>query len=165
MRHNLYRGTTLSFDRVRSRFLHAPLVSGAQMAPVVALINSSPDTVEMLSVWFENAGFVVVSGMTHDIRIGRLDLTHFINAHQPDVIVYDIAPPYERNWRLFEHLRETVFPDHPYVLTSTNAGIVKKYIDPALNVFDVMEKPYSLDAILQAVTTAVERSPNRRITK
>src|SRR5262249_44817238 len=109
-----------------------------------------------------SAGFVVVSGMTHEIRIGRLDLTQFINAHQPDVIVYDIAPPYERNWRLFEHLRETVFPDHPYVLTSTNAGIVKKLIDPALNVFDVIEKPYSLDAILQAVKAALEHSRNRQ---
>jgi CheY-like chemotaxis protein len=132
------------------------------MTPVVAVINTSPHTVEMLSFWLETAGLVVVSGMSHDIRTGRLDLTEFINAHRPDVILYDIAPPYERNWRLFEHLRETVFPDHPYVLTSTNAGIVKKYIDPALDVFDVLEKPYSLDAILQAVTTAVERSPNRQ---
>jgi DNA-binding NtrC family response regulator len=132
------------------------------MTPVVATINSSPDTVEMLSYWFENAGFVVVSGMTHDIRIGRLDLGEFLSAHQPDVIIYDIAPPYERNWRLFEHLRETVFPDHPYVLTSTNAGLVKKFIDPALNIFDVLEKPYSLDAILEAANTALERSPNRQ---
>ena len=132
------------------------------MPPVVAVINSSPDTVEMLSYWLESAGFVVVSGMTHDIRVGRLDLTQFIGAHQPDVIVYDIAPPYERNWRMFEHLRETVFPDHPYVLTSTNAGLVKKSIDTALNIFEVLEKPYSLDAILEAVNTALARSPNRQ---
>ena len=132
------------------------------MTPVVAVINTSPDTVEMLSYWLEAAGLVVVSGMSHDIRTGRLDLTEFINAHQPDVIVYDIAPPYERNWRLFEHLRETVFPDHPYVLTSTNAGLVKRHIDPALNILEVLDKPYSLDAILQAVQTALERSPNRQ---
>ena len=132
------------------------------VAPVVAIVNSSPDTVEMLSYWFENAGFVVVSGMTHDVRTGRLDLTRFISDHQPDVIVYDIAPPYERNWRMFEHLRETVFPDHPYVLTSTNASLVKKSIDPALNIFEVLEKPYSLDAILEAVNTALARSPNRQ---
>jgi len=132
------------------------------MTPVVAIINTSPDTVEMLSYWLETAGLVVASGMSHEIRSGRLDLTEFIGAHQPDVIVYDIAPPYERNWRLFEHLRETVFPNHPYVLTSTNAGLVKKCIDPALNVFEVLEKPYSLDAILQAVRTAMERSPNRQ---
>lgn len=132
------------------------------MPPVVAVINSSPDTVEMLSYWFETAGFIVVCGMTHDVRLGRLDLAHFINTHQPDVIVYDIAPPYDRNWRLFQHLQQTVFPTHPYVLTSTNAGAVRKVVDPTLNIFDVMEKPYSLDAILQAVTKALQRSPNRQ---
>ena len=132
------------------------------MAQVVAIINSSPDTVEMLSAWFEAAGFVVVSGMTHEIRAGRLDLSHFVSAHRPDVFVYDIAPPYDRNWRLFKHLHETIFPNHPYVLTSTNSDLVKKCINPALDVLEVMEKPYSLDAILQAVVAAAERSPNRR---
>jgi hypothetical protein len=51
------------------------------MPPVVAVINTSPDTVEMLSYWLETAGLVVVSGMSHDIRTGRLDLTEFVNAH------------------------------------------------------------------------------------
>ena len=132
------------------------------MAQVVAIINSSPDTVEMLAAWFEAAGFVVVSGMTHEIRSGRLDLSHLLTAHQPDVIVYDIAPPYDRNWRLFMHLHETIFPSHPYVLTSTNHALVKKCVNPALDVLEVFEKPTSLDAILQAVVAAAARSPNRR---
>jgi hypothetical protein len=48
------------------------------------------------------------------------------------------------------------------VLTSTNTGLVKKCINPALDILEVFEKPYSLDAILQAVVAAAERSPNRR---
>ena len=132
------------------------------MAQVVAIINSSPDTVELLSASFEAAGFVVVSGMTHEIRAGRLDLSHFITAHQPDVIVYDISPPYDRNWRLFMHLHETIFPDRPYVLTSTNCSLVKNCINPALDILEVSEQPDSLDAIRQAVVAAAERSLNRR---
>jgi DNA-binding NtrC family response regulator len=133
-----------------------------QPPDVVAVVNTSPDVVDMLRLTLEHAGIVVVSAMTWEIREGEVDLERFVAQHRPRVIVYDIAPPYERNWRLFEHLRETVFPNHPYVLTSTNAGLVRKCIDPALNVFEVLEKPYSLDAILQAVRTAMERSPNRQ---
>jgi hypothetical protein len=69
----------------------------AVAAPVVAVIKTSPDTVELLSVALEGAGFVTVSSYTHDIRDGRVDLAGFLSQHQPTVVVYDIAPPYERN--------------------------------------------------------------------
>ena len=72
---------------------------------VVAVINTSPDTVEMLRTTLEHAGFLVITGYTFDIRDGRLDIDAFVSKHQPRVVVYDVAPPYDQNWRLFQHVR------------------------------------------------------------
>ena len=36
--------------------------------PVVAVINTSPDIVDMLRVTLEHAGYVVVTALTYDIR-------------------------------------------------------------------------------------------------
>jgi len=48
---------TSSFESVTSRFLHA-FSCGTRMTPVVAVINTSPDTVEMLSYWLETAELI-----------------------------------------------------------------------------------------------------------
>ena len=90
---------------------------------VVALINSSPDVIDMLRIAFEQAGFLVVSTFTYAIRDGDVDLEAFLRLHRPAAIVYDIAPPYRTNWQLFLHLREVSgFKDRPVILTSTNPG-------------------------------------------
>src|SRR4030095_8535623 len=74
---------------------------------VAAVFNTSPDTVEMLRVVLTQAGFVVVSGYTFELRDLKVDLDAFMRQHQPNEILYDLAPPYEENCRLFEHLRAT----------------------------------------------------------
>lgn len=64
---------------------------------------------------------MVVTGFTHDLRDGKLDFESFMRQREPRVIVYDVAPPYERNFRLFQHVRSmpAVAGCH-FVLTSMN---------------------------------------------
>ena len=52
----------------------------------------TPDIVDMLLIAFEHAGFVVVSTFTHLVHAGEVDLEAFIAQHQPQAIVYEIAP-------------------------------------------------------------------------
>ena len=68
---------------------------------VAAVFNTSPDLVDLVRRAFEPAGIVTVSVLTHQIREGAIDLEAFIRQHDPRVIVYDIAPPYDANWALF----------------------------------------------------------------
>ena len=76
---------------------HKPLVA--------AIFNTSPDLVDVVRRAFEPAGIVVVSVLTYQIREAAVDLENFLKQHNPDVIVYDIAPPYDANWQLFLHIR------------------------------------------------------------
>jgi hypothetical protein len=124
--------------------------------PVVAVLNTSPDTVDLLRDLFERAGFVVVSGFTFDIATGKLDLDHFLRVHRPSVILYDIAPPYERNWRFLEHLRATVLHGYRFVLTTTNIAHVQTLVQPTdEKVYEVVGRAEDLDAILRATREAL----------
>ena len=64
--------------------------------PVVAVINTNPDLVELLKARIEAAGFVVLILHVADIRQG-LDIGSVLEAHRPQVVVYDVVMPYERN--------------------------------------------------------------------
>src|SRR5438093_283880 len=106
------------------------LLSAIQMAPrplVVAVFNTSPDIVDMLRRAFEPAGIVVVSVLTYQVREGAVDVEQFLTEHDPAVVVYDIAPPYDGNWALFLHIRELpAMRNRKIVLTSANRRQVEK---------------------------------------
>ena len=121
----------------------------------VAIINTSDDVVEMLRMLIEQAGFVVVSAHVDEIKKGQLDLQNFIEQHDPKVIVYDIAPPYERSWAFIEHLRQRPpLKGRQFVLTTTNVNHVREFIGPAENVYEIIGKPFDLDEIVKAVKEA-----------
>ncbi len=166
---NDLNSTSLSWNAVAERMFgyeppsNVPLSESSPMTnepPVVAIFNTSPDTVQMLRYLFEQAGLVAVAAFTYEIRDGEVDLESFMRQHRPQAIVYDIAPPYEVNWRLFQHLRSTsAMRNAQYVLTSTNAAHVQKIVGPESHIYEFVGKPYDLDKILEATQRAIASSP------
>jgi CheY-like chemotaxis protein len=128
---------------------------------VIAVINSTPDAVDLLKDVLERAGFIVVSTFTWAIQSGSVDLEALIRTHQPKVIVYDIAPPYDKNWKFFRHLRETVLKDRTFVLTTVNTRHVEGLLNRDERVFEVVGTPHDLDAIVKATKEAVRMRPVR----
>lgn len=130
--------------------------------PVVAIFNTSPDTVELLRVVLQQAGFVVVCAFTFHIRDGVVDLEAFMRQHAPSAILYDVAPPYEANWALFQHLKgQTALAGCHFVITSPNAAYVQKLADRTERVYEVIGKPYDLDEIVRATKEALRARPAR----
>ena len=123
--------------------------------PVVAIFNSNDDVVEMLRLALEQAGMVVVSGHIDAIRRGEQRLSDFVEEHDPAAILYDLVPPYDRSWRFLEHLRDTPsMRGRRFVITSTNEQRAKDVIGGAEHVYEVVGKPYDIDAIVKAVDAA-----------
>ncbi len=129
--------------------------------PTVAIINTTPDAIEMLREVLSRAGFLVVSCYTHDIREGKLDLEAFMRQHRPRVIVYDIAPPYERNFRLFQHVRSMpAVQECQFVLTSMNPKNTVGLVARDEQVYEVVDRAEDL---LKLVTAVKEASRARAI--
>jgi CheY-like chemotaxis protein len=130
--------------------------------PVVAVINSNDDVVEMLRLSFEQAGFVVVSAHADAIKRGETNLTDFVKVHKPQVIVFDLVPPYDSSYRFVQHLRETgILDGSRFVLTSTNPKRVQELAGMTEEVFEIVGKPYDLDQITRAVKEASRARPTK----
>jgi CheY-like chemotaxis protein len=121
---------------------------------VVALLNTTPDVVDLLKDVLEQAGFIVVISYTHDIRDGKVDLEAFLRTHQPRVIVYDIAAPYDRNYAFLQHLRSTVLKGYTLVLTTPNIRQVERLVGRDVGIYEVVGKVEDLDAIVRATKEA-----------
>ena len=121
----------------------------------VAVLNSNDDVVEMLRFALENAGFVVVSAHIDAIRRGESSLSDFVGEHDPQVIVYDLVPPYDRSWRFLQHLRDAPnLQGRRFVITSTNAQKAIELSGGAQHIYEILGKPYDINAIVRAVQGA-----------
>ena len=126
--------------------------------PVVAVINTNPDLVELLKARIEAAGLVVLVMHIADIRAG-LDLGAVLRQHDPKVIVYDVVAPFERNWLFLEHLRATVLKHRRFVLTTPNAEALRKLVGKDEAIYEVIDDREDVDNIVQAVRETSRARP------
>jgi CheY-like chemotaxis protein len=128
----------------------------SQPRRIVAVLDSDPDTTEMLKTMLEFAGMVAATGSLIDFRLGKADLMEFLTRTKPDVILYDLGVPYEANYHFLTKAREDpAFPQCPIVLTTTNARAVEALV--GVHALEIVGKPYDLNALVEAVRTATWR--------
>ena len=123
-----------------------------ESAGAVGLFNTSPDTVELLRIVLEREGFIVVAAYTYELRDGRVDIESLVRQHRLSTIIYDIAPPYDKNWRLFEHMKTMpALQGIEFVVTTTNVKRVREVAGPEYELHEIVGKPYDLQEIVDAV--------------
>jgi CheY-like chemotaxis protein len=132
----------------------------------VAIFNASDDTVEMLQTMLAARGHVGVSGRADDVKSGELDFIDFMETHKPDALIWDIAPPYDRNWHFFKLLRSTApLAGCGIVLTTTNKKNLDALVGHETGAIEVVGKPYDIELIVDTVVRAIDdqRSEGRRL--
>jgi DNA-binding response OmpR family regulator len=131
------------------------LIAGSK--PTIAVFNSSDDTVDLLRAALESEGFQTVVGNIPDVKKSELDLIDFITHHTPAVIVYDISPPYDANWRFLRLVRSAEpMTSRQFVLTTTNKPALEKLVGET-DALEIIGKPYDLRQVVAAVRTALAR--------
>jgi CheY-like chemotaxis protein len=132
--------------------------------PSVALFNSSAETIEILKIALEEKGYAVAAGHVADLKKGQVDVIEFVEQHQPDVIIYDVAIPYEENWRFLRLLQSSeALKGIEWVITTTHRKRLEELVGECGEVYEVVGKPYDLVQITNAVQTALE-APERGVT-
>jgi DNA-binding response OmpR family regulator len=122
---------------------------------VVAIVNTNPDLVRLLRINLESAGFVVIVLHIEDIKTAVADVEAVIERHNPRVIVYDIVPPYDVNWRFFDHLRCTsAFQGRHFVITTVNISQVQRIVGKEAMVYEVVGEASDIEQVVRAVKEA-----------
>ena len=129
---------------------------------VVAIVNTNPDLVRIMRITLEKAGFVVFEFHIEDIKLGAADVDSLLKQHDPKVIVYDLAPPYDMNWRFLDHLRTaTGFKGRQFVLTSVNVRHAEEVIRGDESVYEVLGEEEDMAQLVRAVKEASRSRPTR----
>jgi DNA-binding NtrC family response regulator len=122
------------------------------MVKTVAVLNANEDVVEMLRAVLEQAGFNTATGHVPEFKSGDQDLIEFLKTHNPDVVVYDIAPPYKQNWTFLKLVLDSdTARRRKFVFTTANKQLLREATGEDMDVYEIAEKPDNLDAILNAV--------------
>lgn len=123
--------------------------------PIVAVINSNADTVEMLRLALQQRGVESVTAHIDDIKRGTLDFLRFLKDHDPQAVVYDIPPTYDQNWTFLTMLRTIeAMRGRAVIVTTTHKGNLEKLVGPT-DAIEIVGKPYDLEQILLAVERAI----------
>jgi CheY-like chemotaxis protein len=128
-----------------------------EIVHTVAVFNASDDTVEMLQLMLSVRGYRALGGHVDDVKSGALDFIDFLTTHSPSVIIWDIAPPYDRNWKFFKLIRSLSPIEYcALVLTTTHKQHLDALVGQDSGAIEIVGKPYDLQLIVDAVARAMD---------
>ena len=125
----------------------------------VALINNSEDLLKILQAFLTAEGISSVIEHLASVKRGEVNITQFLTEHNPQVVVWDIPPPYDANWEYFQYVRQ--LPEaqgRQFVLTTTNLALLHQTAGPAVTAIEAVGKPFDLEDMRQAIRQAGKRA-------
>ena len=129
---------------------------GQSTGTPVAIFNSHAEFIDSLREALDREGLPTVTALLAEIQDGTLDLVAFLEAHNPQVIVYDLPRPFERHWNFLRLLKQTQgLRKKAWILTTTD----RTALDAAVGASGVIEvifgEPYGVREVVEAVHHAL----------
>jgi DNA-binding NtrC family response regulator len=123
---------------------------------MVGVMNTSEEITEILQTALEEHGFKTQAMFTYEIKRKDKEFDVFVKKYKPKVIVYDIAIPYEENYKLFKRiLKKQQSKNIRFVLTTTNKGALEKLVGNT-KAIEIIGKPFDLNILISLVESAAD---------
>lgn len=126
-------------------------------APLVAVVDSSEQVVELIAELLHDAGFRTATLFAAEDK-GPLEGVDFLSAHKPAACVYSSSLPYKASWATLQALRRHM-PDCPFIVTTTNVRALHGWSGPG-ETLEVVGKPFAVEDLLAAVHRVVTATPS-----
>jgi DNA-binding response OmpR family regulator len=133
---------------------------------IVALFNASDDTVDMVQKLLTDAGNAQTLIWCHfaDLKKGIVDFSKFTEKHNPEIVIFDVSPPYDENWQFFKKMRDSkVMRDRGLILTTTNKARLDEVLGEDSYALEVVGRPKDLTEIDAAIKTASRKAQGIRM--
>jgi CheY-like chemotaxis protein len=128
--------------------------------PVIAILNNNEDLIRMLSDALKEAGCNVASVRLMDARAGKVDLELFVEEHDPDAVIFDIALPYRLNFSMLEDLRGTgVLTGRGLVLTTPNVRATRDLL--RVEAFEITGLAEEIAVVVRETLQVARRTEER----
>jgi CheY-like chemotaxis protein len=125
--------------------------------PVIGVLNTTPEVIELVEELLESEGYLVVTAIISDFRRGRANLVEWMNRHQPNILIYDLPPPYREQLNFLAIVHDMqVMQGRRFIYTTTNKEALEREEGGKLGAHEIVGKPYDLDALLKAVDREVK---------
>ena len=123
------------------------------VSKTVAVVNSNEDIIDGIRLILSEEGFNTVSGHVVSFKRGKDDIVAFLKKNNPDVVMYDMAPPYEENWtylQTIKNLKES--KGRRFVVTTTNKNALKNLT--GAKAMELLGKPYDIKEVIKKIKKA-----------
>src|SRR3984893_9506376 len=128
---------------------------------IVALFNASDDTIDMVQTLLTASGGQQTLIWCHfaDLKKGIVDFGQYIDKHNPEVVIFDLSPPYDENWRFFKTMRDAkTMKGRGMVLTTTNKARLDEVLGEDSHALDVGGRPRDLREIDNAIKAETRKA-------
>jgi hypothetical protein len=117
----------------------------------IAIVNTSDEVAEAMEWALRSAGWSTERASPLAFKRGHLQVTEFLKEHDPLVLVWDIAVPFEENWAYYQSLRQDpALGDRRFVLTTSNGRALRKLVGK-IPVLEFLATPSHLYDLCTAV--------------
>jgi DNA-binding response OmpR family regulator len=133
---------------------------------VVALFNASDDTIDMVQNLLTASASDQTLIWCHfaDLKKGIVDFAKYMDKHNPEVVIFDLSPPYDENWRFFKTMRDArTMKGRGVVLTTTNKNRLDEVLGEDSHALEVVGKPKDLQQIDAAIKAETRKAEAARL--
>jgi DNA-binding response OmpR family regulator len=134
---------------------------------IVALFNASDDTVDMIQKILTTSDDVQTLVYVHfaDLKKGIVNFSKYVGKHNPEVVIFDISPPYDENWEFFKTMRDSdTMRGRGCVLTTTNKNRLDEILGSDSHALEVVGKPKDLRLITAEIKEQTRKAHEARLT-
>src|SRR6266853_1541246 len=133
---------------------------------IVALFNASDDTIDMVQTLLTAAGRAQTLIWCHfsDLKKGIVDFGKYMEKHNPEVVLFDISPPYDENWQFFKTMRDDdEMRGRGDVLTTTNKDRLDEVLGKDSHALEVVGRPFDRQQIDTAIKAETRKAEGIRL--
>ena len=133
---------------------------------VVALFNASDDTIDMVQKLLTASGSDQTLIWCHfaDLKKGIVDFGRYMDKHNPEVVIFDLSPPYDENWTFFKTMRDDkAMIGRGMVLTTTNKDRLDEVLGEDSHALEVVGRRKDLQQIDAAIKAETRKAETARL--